>query len=165
MIHQNSSLSPPINPTEVVLAADGGPEAELDEEELRDLFSEEATAPLLQPSGDDHGHADDADAEVRDGAGEEQAAEEDLQGAEHKLLPDPGEPTAAMVEDHRACGHIPYRSWCTECVEARGLGEPHRARPEPRQVCVFAFDYLFIGKDGVQIRREELTDGRKEVDV
>jgi hypothetical protein len=32
-------------------------------------------------------------------------------------------------------------------------------------VCVFAFDYLFIGKDGVSIRRQDLTDGREEVDV
>jgi hypothetical protein len=32
-------------------------------------------------------------------------------------------------------------------------------------VCVFAFDYLFIGKDGVPITRQDLSEGREEVDV
>ena len=45
------------------------------------------------------------------------------------------------------------------------MGEPHRARTEQRAVCVFAFDYLFIGKDGVPIRRQDLTADREEVDV
>ena len=40
----------------------------------------------------------------------------DADGAEYKVSPDPGEPTASQVEDHRACGHWPYRSWCSECV-------------------------------------------------
>ena len=31
----------------------------------------------------------------------------DPEGAEHKVSPDPGEPTASQVEDHRACGHWP----------------------------------------------------------
>ena len=38
-------------------------------------------------------------------------------------------------------------------------------RTEQRFVCVFAFDYLLIGNDGVPIRREDLSDGREDVDV
>ena len=95
----------------------------------------------------------------------EDVEESDQTGAAHKVLPDPGEPTATEVEDHRACGHVPFRSWCQECVEARGVGEPHRTRKEQRVVCVFAFDYLFIGKDGIPIKRQDLSEGREEVDV
>ena len=129
----------------------------MDEEELRDLFPDEASAPLLQPSGQHCERVDDPEGV--------EASEDDLQGAAHKVLPDPGEPTAAAVEDHRACGHIPFRSWCGECVESRGVGEPHRTRKEQRTVCVFAFDYLFIGKDGMPILRKDLTESREEVDV
>jgi hypothetical protein len=149
----------------VVFAADGGLEADMDEEEIEEIFGDRATAPLLQPSDDAQELAAGADAEVLDDSEGVEAAEEDLRGAAHKILPDPGEPTAAEVEDHRACGHLPYRSWCHECVETRGVGEQHRSRKEPRTVCVFAFDYLFIGNDGLPIRRQDLTEGREEVSV
>ena len=132
----------------------------MDEQELKDLFSDEGN--------NDHGgveQAADADAQVPEDDDCHEVDEEDQRGAAHKVLPDPGEPTAAEVEDHRACGHIPFRSWCGECVEARGLGEPHRARQEERKMCVFAFDYLFIGKDGMPIPRRSLSESREEVDV
>ena len=144
----------------MVFAADGELEAE-DEEDLKDLISDDVI--------NDHGgevQAADADADVPDGNDHDgDADDDDLRGAVHKVLPDPGEPTAAEVEDHRACGHLPFRSWCHECVGARGVGEPHRKRPEQRIVCVFASDYLFIGKGGVPIRRHDLTEHREEVDV
>ena len=95
MTSQHSSISPTANTTDVVFAADGGLEAEMDEEELKDLFSDEAEAPLLQPSVEDRGLADGTEGLT--------ATEEDLEGAVHKILPDPGEPTAAEVEDH---GHV-----------------------------------------------------------
>ena len=157
MTSPHSSISPTANTTDVVFAADGGLEAEMDEEELKDLFSDEAEAPLLQPSVEDRGLADGTEGLT--------ATEEDLEGAVHKILPDPGEPTAAEVEDHRACGHIPYRSWCKECVESRGLGEPHRAHPEQRKACVFAFDYMFIGKDGLPVLSADAGDGGDEENV
>ena len=58
------------------------------------------------------------DEEVENGVGREgqdaddDPGDEDHEAAEGKVLPDPGEPTASQVEDHRANGHIPYRSWC-----------------------------------------------------
>ena len=144
----------------MVFAADGELEAE-DEEDLKDFISDDVI--------NDHGggvQVADNEADAPDGNDHDgDADDDDLRGAIHKVLPDPGEPTAAEVEDHRACGHLPYRSWCNECVEARGVGEPHRSRADQRTVCVFAFDYLFIGKDGVPIRREDLTEHRDEVDV
>jgi hypothetical protein len=145
----------------VVLAADGGLEAEMDEKELQEIFGDE-----VSESHEDEQHKTaEVVADSLNGEDLEEHEEDDLRGAEHKLLPDPGEPTSAEVEDHRACGHVPFRSWCQECVESRGSGEPHRARKGQRAVCVFAFDYLFIGRDGVPIRRQDLTEGREEVDV
>ena len=133
----------------------------MDEEELKDLFGDK-----VDEGHEKEQHKTDEDvAASRDAEDLEEREEDDLQGAEHKLLPDPGEPTSADIEDHRACGHVPFRSWCQECVEARGTGEPHRARRGQRAVCVFAFDYLFIGQDGLPIRRQDLTEGREEVDV
>ena len=65
---------------------------------------------------------------VEGAASEEQEAKDDSledddhEGADARILPDPGEPTPSQVEDHRASGHIPYRAWCRECVEGRGTG-------------------------------------------
>ena len=54
---------------------------EMDEEELKDLSGDEANAPLLQPSDDDR--------ERDDGTEGVDAADEDLQGAAHKVSPRP----------------------------------------------------------------------------
>ena len=47
-----TSISPPTLTTDAILAADGGLEAELDEEEIEEIFGDGAAAPFLQPSGD-----------------------------------------------------------------------------------------------------------------
>lgn len=48
---------------------------------------------------------------------------QDCKGADARVLPDPGEPTASQIEDHRAFGHVPCRSWFAECVNGRSAGE------------------------------------------
>ena len=145
----------------MVFATDGEFEGELDEKDLEEFYGNEVN----HEQEDVQHKAVEVGAEVCDDGELEAQEDEDLRGAEHKLLPDPGDPTAAEVEDHRACGHVPYRAWCQECVEARGTGEPHRARKTERAVCVFAFDYLFIGHDGAAIQRKDLTEEREEVAV
>ncbi len=54
-------------------------------------------------------------------------------------------PSAAEVEEHRTSGHIPYRSWCSECAMGRGLGE-QRGRHEgrPHAIPVIGMDYWYI---------------------
>ena len=56
-----------------------------------------------------------------------------------RILPDPGQPTARQLEEHRI-DNIPYRSWCPECVAARATGEQHRTSPGARTIARFAFD-------------------------
>ncbi len=99
--------------------------------------------------------------DVDEGVGDEPEARHgdqvDSEGAEFKVSPDPGEPTASQVEDHRAGGHWPYRSWCPPCIGGRGGCEQHRRRTEAKRICVFAFDYLLLDESGNVIRREDVT--------
>ena len=59
----------------------------------------------------------------------------------------PDQPTAKEVEQHRDEQHINFRSWCADCVRARGTGEQHRARPDERKVPIFSFDYLIFDRE------------------
>ena len=63
-----------------------------------------------------------------------------------KALPAQSEPTPAQMEAHRAEAHLPYSSWCEECVAARATGEQHLHGRWMRRVCVFAVDYFFLVK-------------------
>ena len=74
-----------------------------------------------------------------------------------RTSPDPGKPTQAEIDDHQI-DHLPFRSWCEECVKGKGTGEQHRSGGHQSAVPVIAFDYLFISERGVH-RREELEDG------
>ena len=76
-----------------------------------------------------------------------------------RILPDPGEPTASQREDHRAGGHISFRSWCEDCVAGRATGEQHRKRKEARRVCIFSFDYLFLDESGNLLERDAISSG------
>ncbi len=62
-------------------------------------------------------------------------------------------PSATEVEEHRAAGHVQYRSWCSECVKGRGLGE-QRGRHEgrPHTIPVIGIDYWYITETGIQRR-------------
>ena len=89
-----------------------------------------------------------------------------------RVLPDPGEPTPCQVEEHRASGHVPFRSWCRHCVEGRATGEQHRKRTGSRSISVFSFDYLFLDAAGKEIKKtqqagddEEGDDAEPEADV
>ena len=81
-----------------------------------------------------------------------------------RVLPTPGNPTGAQREEHRASGHIPYRTRCQECVASRATGELDRRRTGERTACVLAFDYLYLSKSGSVIPRAELGD-REDIDL
>ena len=83
-----------------------------------DGAEEQAAEERVEDAVEDAGSVEQVEDEsIADASGEEATA---------RVLPDPGEPTAGQMEDPRACGHIPYRSWCRECVEGRSTGEQHR---------------------------------------
>ena len=132
--------------TDMVFTATG--EESMDKQDDDDLFGKEDVA------------AEPEVIDVEDVVDEEDGRGQELpEGAPARILPDPGDPTDAEREDHRACGHIPYRSWCRVCVEGRSTGEQHRARTRKRDFCVFTFDYLFLDVKGQVMRR----DGEEDV--
>ena len=59
----------------------------------------------------------ETDAEMQREAEEETAS---------KALSSPPQPTPQMIEDHRASGHLPFRSWCPACVRGRGKSVAHK---------------------------------------
>ena len=77
---------------------------------VMDTVPEENVMPLL----DDDGVAEEVELTSESG---EQGEAEPLTTA-----PSPTMPSASEVEEPRIA-HIPYRSWCRECVMGRGLGE------------------------------------------
>ncbi len=76
----------------------------------------------------------------------EKEAEEECEPM--RVAPDPGAPSAEDVEQHRAEGHVPYRSWCEWCVSGRGVGEHHKQGPKSK-IPIIAFDYLLVTKNGI----------------
>ena len=81
--------------------------------------------------------------------------------------PQPVTPDPATVEQHRKT-HLPFRSWCLECMMGRGLGE-QRGRHTGRVhgVPIVGIDYWFI-TDGSLLTRSELkhaesAEGEKQL--
>ena len=55
-------------------------------------------------------------------------------------------PTSEEMRAHRAT-HIPFRSWCPECVAGQGKDQSHRPRlqeEEEKRVKEVHFDYMFL---------------------
>ena len=96
----------------------------------------------------------------------EGAEDEDFDGqpsAPRRVLPDPGQPTARQVDEHRI-DHWPYRSWCKHCVEGRCTGEHHRGVPEERKSPKLCFDYLFFTKNKRMALKRDLLEN-EEIDM
>ena len=64
-----------------------------------------------------------------------------------KVASNPLEPTRAERLSHEAT-HLPYRSWCADCVAGRKDNPPHRRMaPEERLVPEVMLDYAFVRRD------------------
>ena len=59
-------------------------------------------------------------------------------------------PTQEMIDLHRIT-HIPYRSWCPECVEGFAREWAHRQRESERLVPLISCDYLYITEKGISV--------------
>jgi hypothetical protein len=81
-------------------------------------------------------------------AGPVNVDEEDEEGPEEALpakpAKDPSAPSQAERDAHEAT-HLPFRSWCAECVCGRRDNPPHARRaPEERTVPEVMMDYAFV---------------------
>lgn len=60
----------------------------------------------------------------------------------------PEAPTQAQIQEHRSRGHVPFRSWCVECIAGRMKNPPHRRSAKRGDgVPVVGFDYCFLRDD------------------
>ena len=71
-----------------------------------------------------------------------------------KIDNSPETPTAKAMEEHRSCGHIPYRDWCKWCQMGRGIDTQHRSGNEPSAIPIVGPDYFYITGGGVKSRNE-----------
>ena len=80
---------------------------------------------------------------VQDAGHEGQEAEEEAEEAVRR--PDVKAPTKEEVRRHNV-SHLPFRSWCPQCVAGRGKDHAHRARedPEAARGAEVHFDYAFL---------------------
>ena len=99
------------------------------------------------------GRADDQQVEesvLPDNGAEAQVDVEDegnasAEGVQRCELPSPYMPTISEVRQHKMT-HLPYRSWCDECVEAFAREWPHlhREHPNGRTIAVIHMDYACL---------------------
>jgi hypothetical protein len=93
--------------------------------------------------------------EVPSGSAEElHAPAEDVQ--EVRGIKAPPMPTQEEIDLHRVT-HLPYRSWCAECVEAFAREWAHRQKDVARTIPLVSCDYLYATKNGV-FARDELSE-------
>ena len=81
--------------------------------------------------------------------GSEEVEEEGVEEAKQvKPAKDPRAPTAAEREAHAAT-HLPFRSWCRECVAGRRDNPPHKKKAEEERVFPeVSMDYAFVRRQG-----------------
>ena len=72
-----------------------------------------------------------------------------------KSLRTPPMPTQEDMAEHRCNGHLPYRDWCPDCVEAFGRewAHPSSGGSGQRSIPLLSCDYLFITPRGVFLRK------------
>ena len=93
-----------------------------------------------------------------EGGGQESSADEECEPK--RIVPDPGMPTQAEVDEHNV-DHLPYRSWCECCVRGKATGEPHKRIQVESTIPIIAFDYMFVMNGRVAMRQDTTEEERK----
>ena len=75
-------------------------------------------------------------------------------------------PTQSELDEHRI-DHLPYREWCSDCVEGFGREAPHVSdEAKVSWVPMISTDYLFITKRGAFSKNEyEPLEGEEHLKV
>ena len=63
------------------------------------------------------------------------------------MIPQPSSPTADEWIQHQLT-HLPFRSWCPICIQAKGKNPPHRKRKgrEKKSMPTISIDYMFMNR-------------------
>ena len=71
-----------------------------------------------------------------------------------RVLPTPDMPSKSDVDKHRI-DHLPYASWCEDCVEGCGIEFGHStSSKESHSIPVIGFDYMFLTSKDVLTKAE-----------
>ena len=62
------------------------------------------------------------------------------------MAKDPGNPRQDEIEKHNVMGHLPYRSWCSVCVEAKGRERAHNRGHQAGDKPQVGLDYKSFGQ-------------------
>ena len=78
-----------------------------------------------------------------------------------RALKSPGQPSVEERTAHEM-HHLPCRPWCPECVEARGVDDPHHRQPALDELATpkVMFDIFFVGPDELA-KRYQIVNGRR----
>ena len=76
-----------------------------------------------------------------------------------RALKSPGQPSVEEKTAHEV-HHLPYRPWCPERVEARGVDGPHHRQPalDEHATPKVMFDIFFVGPDEMA-KRYKIVNG------
>ena len=88
--------------------------------------------------------------EVEESARGEEPPEESAEVESRRANPGwtPPDPTPQEQQEHEASGHAVYRSWCPECVRARGVSQQHRRVPHGKDLLpTISLDYYYMNDD------------------
>lgn len=136
---------------------DSGSHPEFDDgvSDRSDLYQGHTRVPEL-PLPDDYEQYEPSEGDLDVVAPHARELEDEVQEATSKKLAlrVPIGPTEEEKREHMI-SHIPYRSWCADCVRGKGLAEAHRKQrlgqdaKEQRRPLI-ALDYFYLGKDEEQ---------------
>ena len=70
------------------------------------------------------------------------------EGRPAKMIPDPGRPTEREKQLHRLT-HMPFRAWCSKCVQGRGRDVYHGRVKERSRVARVCMDFMFLTERGI----------------
>ena len=82
---------------------------------------DKVTDAMIAPAVEDELEQFDYEARA-EGSKDETEIQPEEEVADLEVGTGPVQPSAADVAEHRVT-HMPYRSWCRQCVAGRGLGE------------------------------------------
>jgi hypothetical protein len=104
-----------------------------------------AAEAVVRPAGFEPEHPARDEGEVPPAGFEPEHPAEEARAA--RPARDPGAPTQGERDAHAAT-HLPFRSWCAECVEGRRDAPPHcRTKRGAGEVPEVAFDFAFMRRD------------------
>ena len=83
------------------------------------------------------------------GVGDEAMGPEEVEHGTRdvKKMQDPVKPCQSDIDDHNIT-HLPYRSWCAQCVMGRGKEMPHCRSAGDGVLPEIHCDFFFIGEEG-----------------